>query len=202
MSFTLDIAKTQEQIDKVNIALGWRETTPTFAEAMELLISECSEVTDAWRKHGWMDMTMVAPEVPFRAERPGSPVFTRPEPRPPKPEGAGSEFADIAIRLLDDLQIFGLRLRGTQNRTWVPVRGAGTPVLEAMLNLTKLACRADDAWTVAAEPDKVRAEGYLGELWLRLLGYATTYGVNLDFEVTRKLTYNATRGWRHGGRRL
>lgn len=62
---------------------------------MALLHEEVSEAGSAWRKHGLDDQTSPIHPSAFSV---------------PKPEGVGSEFADILIRLLDDCERFGVHL--------------------------------------------------------------------------------------------
>ena len=87
----------QDEIKQCNIAHGWRneDGTPnvTFGEAMALLHSEVSEALDAYRVSGVDDQTTSG-----------------------KPEGVGSEFADVLIRLLDDCDCWGIDLKSEVER--------------------------------------------------------------------------------------
>ena len=74
--------------------MGWHDNPITFLDAMFLLMSECFEAGEAWRDHGFADMT---PQIWFGD-------------KPPKPEGVGSEFADILMRLLHYAAYFGIDL--------------------------------------------------------------------------------------------
>jgi NTP pyrophosphatase (non-canonical NTP hydrolase) len=103
-----------QEVHDVNHANGWFDSGRTVGEGIALLHSEVSEAFDAWRKHGFEDVTTES----LPAD---------------KPEGYGSELADVLIRLLDQ-----------------------------------------------ADRD----------------------GVNLVAEFERKLAYNRTRGYRHGGRKI
>lgn len=115
------LAGMMAEVAEVNQANGWYDRERNFLESMWLLGSEMYEAGEAYREHGMDDMT-----PPWYDE--GQPDAS---PRP-KPEGVGSEFADVLIRLLDDCY---------------------------------------------------------------------RYGVDLEFEYRRKLAYNRTRGYRHGGKR-
>ena len=77
------IADTTQRIMNTNEMVGWNQKI-TFGEMMALLHSEVSEALEAWRVNGLRDTT--------RVHVPGTAL--------PKPEGVGSEFADILIRLL------------------------------------------------------------------------------------------------------
>ena len=84
-----DIARALDAMSnmvyQVNLANGWFEDERTVGDDIALLHSEASEMLEAYRDGGLADQTQE------RAES-GS---------PPKPEGFGSEAADVLIRLLD-----------------------------------------------------------------------------------------------------
>ena len=80
---------------------GFADNPGSFGDRMALLHSEVSEAFEAWRKHGLTDLT---------AEHDSNGI------RPGKPEGVGSEFADIAIRLLTECARYGIDLRAEVER--------------------------------------------------------------------------------------
>lgn len=93
------IRQMQTEVVRVNLELGWRGEgvkEPSFPEAMMLLVTEVAEAVEAWRTNGCQDVT----EAGVGA----------------KPEGVGSEFADILIRLLDDCDLFGIDLMAEYER--------------------------------------------------------------------------------------
>lgn len=51
-----------------------------------------------------------------------------------------------------------------------------------------------------SKPEGVGSE--MADVLIRLLDMADMYGVDLEFEYERKMRYNNTRAWRHGGRTL
>ena len=88
-----------EEIKANNHDKGWYDNPNGFLGDMALLHSEVSEAVDAWRVHGTADATV------------GSPLLDDMFPNTlPKPEGVGSEFADIFIRLLDDCYLHDIDL--------------------------------------------------------------------------------------------
>lgn len=54
--------------------------------------------------------------------------------------------------------------------------------------------------TDAGKPDDVGSE--LADVFIRLLDMADVYGIDLDAEYERKMAYNRTRPYQHGGRTL
>ena len=98
----------QAEILEVNTAVGWAgpgSPDKTFGDCMMLLVTEVAEAMEAYRKWGTDDATSITAEFDTRN---GS---FYPERYPlPKPEGVGSELADVFIRLLDDCARYGVDL--------------------------------------------------------------------------------------------
>ena len=83
-----------------NVEHGWFDESRTFGEDIALLHSEVSEMFEAYRTYGIYDAT-----------GPNKKVLGIELSEPPKPEGVGSEAADILIRLLDTCQRHGISLQ-------------------------------------------------------------------------------------------
>jgi NTP pyrophosphatase (non-canonical NTP hydrolase) len=56
------------------------------------------------------------------------------------------------------------------------------------------------SWTAAGKPQGVASE--YADLLIRLLHYCEALCIDLELEVLRKLEYNRTRGYRHGGKAI
>lgn len=91
----MDVVRTaMEQVEnecklyvtRVNKANGWFSEDRTFGDEVALLHSEVSEMLEAYRVWGYEDATSEPGEV-------GKYLM--------KPEGVGSEVADVFIRLMD-----------------------------------------------------------------------------------------------------
>ncbi len=95
---TLAFQQMTEDIKQINVEKEWRTeegSTPgrKFGDDMALLHTEVSEAFEAFRQWGLEDAT----EIMYSNTL-------------PKPEGVGSEFADVLIRLIDMADRHGIDL--------------------------------------------------------------------------------------------
>lgn len=107
----------QREVYENNVAHGWFDEGRSFAMDVALLHSEVSEMLEADRQWGSLDMTHLSPVEHTSActrvvrFRKGEPEQSCPCGGLRKPEGVGSEMADVLIRLLDTAQRTGIDLR-------------------------------------------------------------------------------------------
>jgi NTP pyrophosphatase (non-canonical NTP hydrolase) len=104
MSLELELLEAAEQVEVINRANGWFDSERTFGEDIALLHSEVSEMLEAFREHGLADATL--PSYMVTAE--DDPMWGKEQLS--KPEGVGSEAADVLVRLLDTCARYDINL--------------------------------------------------------------------------------------------
>jgi NTP pyrophosphatase (non-canonical NTP hydrolase) len=193
---TLTLGQITAEVRENNIAHGWRpaEGGPgenTWGDYVALLHSEVSEALEAYRDHRLADAT----ETYCKYENEDDPADKRYHLVPGKPEGVGSEFADVLIRLVDMADVFGIRLSGYDRLADLR---AHTP--DSRLSVVTFGDHM--MWLHREISDAVLSPARLALVLRALDTIARKYGIDLEAEYVRKIAYNRTRVWQHGGRTL
>lgn len=201
----LTVAAMTAEIRENNIAKGWRSAAGgpggnTLGDYIALLHTEVAEAVEAYRDHRLADAT--GPDTPVYATDEDS-MGNYPQQgwQPGKPEGVGSEFADILIRLLDTSDVFSFEVSDPDFEL------GDIADLYPMLSdpgLPELVTFADDMAWLHRRIDQVWTDATIAPAWaLRaLVTVARKYGIDMDREYARKIAYNRSRAFRHGGRAL
>lgn len=162
----------RDEVYEVNFANGWFVDGRDFLDDVALLHSEVAEMFEAYRDHGFEDVTI--PDALTLA----------------KPLGFGSECADVLVRLLDTSH------RQEIEFSWESL--AAVPSVEPFPELTIGGHIAHLHWLIAqiVLPEPKVLDGTLQYLttWCRSLG------IDLLGEFERKLAFNRTRGYKHGNK--
>lgn len=112
-------------VQQCNRDNGWFDAERSVLEGHMLIVTEVAEMSEAWRETGLADTTAPDPQIvdhEYQNDGHGRPehaphceCVVRPA-KLPKPEGYGSECADVLIRLLDQCTRDGVDLAGEFSR--------------------------------------------------------------------------------------
>jgi NTP pyrophosphatase (non-canonical NTP hydrolase) len=178
------LKQMEDEVEAYCRQKGWYDKPVPFAQAMALLHEEAAEAGRAWRDWGLEDRTVgVSPAHPEGDWR-------------SKPQGVGSEFADVLIRMLDDDRRYGLLLAEYLEDD-PEVFELDEEFLVNINTLHFLISQVNFALETSGQSPHAEFAAVLS--FLRQL--ARKCGINLTFEYERKMAHNRNREYRHGGRR-
>lgn len=114
------LAALQDEVEAFNRSHGWRDVERSFGDDMALLHSEVSEAFEAYRNWGTEDTTVQECKIRYFHD----PRGYEDDPIPAaaiaehlcKPEGIGSELADVLVRLLDTCSRYNIDIEWEFNR--------------------------------------------------------------------------------------
>lgn len=190
------------EVAEVNTTLGWRAEPKTFGDFVALLHSEAAEALEAYRDHRLADATGLPEPVYRNQEVPKvrrDDVYTTTRVlvghRPAKPEGVGSELADMVIRLFDTCDVKGIVVYALdlELADVAPFRNIG-------MYSHQLDTFGD--WVSWLHRHIVEFQDTRGgaRLLRAIVTVAERFGFDLVFEYERKIAFNRTRPYQHGGR--
>lgn len=185
----LSLEEYQRDIIASNTAAGWYEDNRTLGEECALLHSEVSEMFEAYRDNGLEPFFHQLGVLGL-----GSGVLLQGNaPEGVKPEGVGSEIADVLIRLLDACH----RLYADLSQVIAYAEEATTDVDGTFGDTVTKLHSMISYLAITGNPALA-----LGAILAGLQEAAKKYEINLFEEVDRKLLYNKTRSYRHGGKKI
>lgn len=183
------------EVHAVNAEKGWYPNENTWGDYVALLHSEIAEMLEAFRNHRLEDAT-----VPVCGKSAHTGLLC-PEHGPDKPEGVGSEAADVLIRLLDMAYAAGA-YPWAESDTLAYMRVTPEGAESFGDHMDYLHWRAAKLSPQEGTRSPQVRDALLRHFLRGLVGVCAVYGVDLDAEYERKIAYNRTRAFRHGGRAL
>jgi NTP pyrophosphatase (non-canonical NTP hydrolase) len=181
------LAQMRDEVEAYCRDKGWWDEEVPFSVAMALLHEEAAEAGHAWREWGLADATGHHDLAVLGGTKDVSLA---------KPEGVGSEFADILIRMLDDDARYKMGLEEYLDPD-PEIFALDDHFLVSINTLHGLIAQV----TVATDTCYESPHDAFAAILSFLRQLCKHYGIDLMAEYERKMAYNRTRAYRHGGRR-
>jgi hypothetical protein len=179
---SVEHAKNQEYVHRVNVKNGWFDKPVTFLDAMALIVTEIIEVNDAYNDDGLLGGWQAKPQM-------------------------ASEFADVYIRLVDDCSRFGVDLGLVTDiyRFSYEPRASNGSFDGTCLQLVRRVRDIIESYRKhGLDPDGslwgTETHKLIAHFYLQLQDTCDAHGVNLMQAVADKMAINEERGYRHGGK--
>lgn len=174
-----------ERVFAVNQANGWFEEGRHFDDDIALLHSEVSEMFEAYRDWGFEDMT------DLKCKRSASDEHLC------KPQGFGSECADVLVRLLDSRH----RHPGQLKLPWANLSEVDDhPDFDPFHSTLTVGGHIKRLHILISRISPTPGNRNFGGTLAYLVAWCRHLEIDLQFEFERKLEFNATRGHKHGGK--
>lgn len=192
---TKTLSEYQQEIYEINQKNGWFDDERTWLDDIALLHSEVSEAFEAFRSWGLDDRTR-ALCMHDHEEDSWDGSYCHPN-HLCKPQGVGSELADILVRILDTVQ----RTNGHITIEAVVEAASGSSWnFEGFTfggDVARLHCQISRLMDV--DKDELLS---LGLVFGFLKAWNEWLGLDMYWELERKIAYNETRDYRHGNKRV
>lgn len=182
----MDFTKMCDEVWEWAHTKGWEpDPDRPFDDECALMTSEVMEALEAYRTWGFDDHTGRPKSPDGKYLTPGGPI---------KPEGVGSELADVLIRLCHYAKRREFTI-GTAHPMKLRSATFGTECMQM--------CRLIAGASILYEyGGRVGTCSTLSALLSILIQSCKLHGFDLEWEFRRKMDYNKTRSYRHGNRTM
>ena len=213
----MNLNEFAREVHENAVAHGFYDPAPSDAETIALIHSEISEALEKWRNNqpmAWYECDGPVC-IPHQDEwcagiddETGKPCHLR----DPKPHGIAVELIDVMLRILDAATAWGLELQESYWSSSDPYRYADqfylTPrSIVVGYALPELVCELhylmDELYIMRRTRQDAQDIAIKMSIPIYLI-YTWLHAQNLDPEalLREKHTYNKTRPYRHGGKRI
>lgn len=189
----MDVIKLVERAYEINKANGWHEEKRDWEELCLLMVSELVEALEDYRNR--------KPPTEYWYENPAGFAWSRQEETSQKPCGIPSELADVLIRIADAAGLYGEAESLERFIGWIKDEGIYVRYdvhhdLSFAVNLNRIVREISLASADVKDFRTLAKAFYMTEK------LALICGIDIERAIDEKLAYNATRGYKHGGKAI